>query len=143
MKQLQYNTHLILISQYKILIITLIYFFIYLSFYELNLSYCMTEDPTLIADAKPLTKSSLTNIEQTIQRQINEFLGFKETIDQQALQISKLENQLHCKQAILSAIRERCSDSIADQGLQPYINQICKEFKEPLSYPWLERGEDY
>lgn len=142
---INYQMHKILYSKYKLFINLFIISLIYILFYGNNLVYCMTENTDIpeIAESKP--KSKLTNLEQLIHRNIDSYIGDKALIVKQQEEIDTLQKEL-------AFIREHnglilgddgVADAIANRGLSPYINEICRKHGRPLDYPWIDENGNY
>lgn len=147
MNYINYQIHLILQSRYKFLITIFIYFTIYITFYGQNISYCMTEGSDIpeIAETKTKSKVELTNLEQLIHRNIDSYIGDKDLIRSQQEEIIRLQKELAFIHEQNGAILgdDGVADAIANRGLQPYINEICRKHGQILNYPWIDENGNY
>lgn len=148
MLQIQYQIHKILNSEYKLFFTLLIYFIIYFSFNSSNIAYCMMEnDIPEIAEAKPNVrpKIELTNLEKLIHRNIDSYIGDKDLIRSQQEEITRLQKELAYRNEydMLVLGNDGVSDAIANGGLHPYINKLCREHGRPLDYPWIDENGNY
>lgn len=131
MKYLNYYSHILLTSKYKIVTNLIIYLLIYIIITNNQIAFCMNENIDIpeIAEVKQTTQILRTSVDHLIHKQIEEFVGYKEIIDQQALQIKFLEEKLESINKELIELK--------DQEPPVFYNQ----YNEPIPYPlWEDYG---
>ena len=127
MNYINYKTHLILQSNYKIIIIMLIYTLIYLSFYENNIIYCMVEETEGTIQTEPVLV--LSQQSQAIVNEIKDYIGPQ--IDQ--IDFITKQNQIIAKQSkkILNLQLEIDRGDFYSSQLEKRLNnteQLAKNF---------------
>lgn len=100
--------HLILQSKNLLIINFILYMIIFLFITNNQVSYCMTEGTEIpeIAEAKIQTPHLRISVDSIINKQIDTFVGYKEIIDKQTLQIKELEKQVENLTKELAEIKE-------------------------------------
>ena len=106
MLQLNYYTHLLLNSKYKIFINLTLIFIFYLFLYGNTQALCMNkisndvEDIPIIAESTPSVRYRGSQVEQTIQRNIDLFAGLSTTIQEQ-------ERIIEAQEKTIKALEEK------------------------------------
>lgn len=100
MKNLQYNTHLLLTSKHKILITLVIYFIFYITLKSTHLAYCMTDSGELpvLSEETKLSHQVLA-LKQEIMTYAGSQIELLERIEKQEQEIAELKNCLRAMEA--------------------------------------------
>lgn len=133
-QNIQYITHSLLQSKYRLILNIVIYALIYISINNAQIASCMMEGNEIpeVAEAKPITRP---NVEQLISRNIDSYIGDKALILSQQEEIARLAKDIEFHKELLKAIdtEGRLDLLVSEYGdTRSRIDRVCEKYNKSL-----------